>query len=544
MAFRSKLVLPSLALLSISVCGAPLADEDIGYELLFASAGPDVQRTCFQTPELHPPTSGAFFIGGPAKFDMGGYQFQSFFDGYGRMNRFELQDGKVCFTAKYMNTSYYKEAELLGRPAGGMFMGTEPKLPPCPLTHPFCKLTGAESDNNWVNLMPTGEPGEGLLLTDSPIFVRFDFESMGTFGNYKWKDGGVSGMLPKWLKAFHAPATGSAHPVRRPGTESTWVEVMLEVGFSQFLAVYTIDTRTMDRALLAHVPMKGPMYFHSFGVSENYVVLPCNLKMGGNGSAGGNSIIGAFGDGWDGIHVVDRNGNVQVFETDRFFHVHVANTFENETGIVMDLGTFQKVPFSYHTLETALNLNKTERDVHQGTMTERIHMHLAGPRKGQVTREHLGMPGRQTDFFKINHQVWGLPYCIYYGVEWFHNDKDYASMAILKHNICQRTRTYWSKRYVYPTEPYFLPNSKHETPLAEDDGLLFFVALDGIRKASDFVILDGKTFQEITVVNLPVHIPFLAHGQFVPKAGAEVVKATLEVDRPDLAAAVASIIAV
>mmetsp|Transcript_102554 Transcript_102554/g.249265 ORF Transcript_102554/g.249265 Transcript_102554/m.249265 type:complete len:534 (-) Transcript_102554:106-1707(-) len=529
-------VASTLAVLSLLAGGAAAA-ADAGYELLVASAGPDVQRTCFEAKGLRTPTKGAFFIGGPAKFDMGGYSFQSFFDGYGRMNRFELQDGAVCFTAKYMNTSYYKEAELLGRPAIGMFMGTEPPLPRCPLRHPFCKVAGAPTDNNWVNLLPTDRAGEGLLLTDSPFFLRFDYDTMATFGNYHWKDGG---MMPKWLKKFHAPATGSAHPVHRPKTESTWIEVMLEVGLTQALAVYTIDTKTMDRALLAHVPMKGAMYFHSFGVTENYVVLPCNLKIG----LGGKSLIGSFTDGWDGIHVVDRDGKVQVFDTEKFFHVHIANTFENETGIVMDLGTFQNIPFSYHTLATAMFLNKTERDTKQGTMTERIHLHLKGPKQGQVTREHLGLPGRTNDFFKINHQVWGLPYCTYYSVEWFHNDKDYASMAISKHNTCKNTRAYWSKPYSYPSEPYFLPRGTGTTPEVEDDGLVLFVTLDGVRKASDFVILDGKTFKEIAVIHLPVHIPFLAHGQFIPKVGQEVVKAALEVEHPEIATAVEAFITV
>jgi len=351
-------------------------------------------------------------------------------------------------------------------------------------------------------------------------------------------------MLPKWLKPLHFPATGSAHPVHRPKTESSWVEVMLEVGFTEALAVYTIDTKSMDRSLLAHVPMKGAMYFHSFGVTENYVVLPCNLKLGGNGSAGGKSIIGSFGDGWDGIHVVDLQGKVQVFDTQRFFHVHIANTFENATGIVMDLGTFEKIPFSYHTLSTAMNLNKTERDIRQGTMTERIHLHLSGPKKGEVTREHLGIRERQTDFFKINHNFWGLPYCIYYGVEWWHNDQDYASMAVLKHDVCKGTRTYWSKQYSYPSEPYFLPKYGDVTPDSEDDGLLFFVTLNGTRRASDFVILDGKTFDEIAVVELPVHIPFLAHGQFIPKIARDAMKESASVEHPELAAAIDALITV
>jgi len=313
---------------------------------------------------------------------------------------------------------------------------------------------------------------------------------------------------------------------------------MLEIGLRKYLAVYTIDTRSMERTLLAHVPMKGAMYFHSFGVSENYVVLPCNMELGGKGGFMG------IGDGWDGIHVVDRAGDVTIFNTTKFFHVHIANTFENDTGIVMDLGTFPKVPFSPHALSTASFLNKTERDIYQGTMTERIHMHMSGPKKGQVTREHLGVPGRQVDFFKINHQVWGLPYCVYYGVEWFHNDVDYASMAVLKHNVCNNTRTYWSKQYSYPGEPYFLPRGVASTPDAEDDGLLFFVTLNGTRKASDFVILDGKTLEEVAVTELDVHIPFLAHGQFVPRATHKVMEASSDSEHADVAAVVNSFVTV
>merc|ERR1712176_373340 len=313
---------------------------------------------------------------------------------------------------------------------------------------------------------------------------------------------------------------------------------------SEYLEVYEIDTKTMDRSLISHVPMNGAMYFHSFGASENFVVLPCNLKMGLPKLGG--SLIDAFQGGWDGIHVVDRrDGSIQKFQTDAFFHVHIANTFENATGITIDLGSFDEVPFSVHTLVTKKNLNKTERDTGGAKQkVERLHMHLAGPLKGTVTREELGVPGRMVDFFKINHNVWGLPYCIYYGVEWLHNDVDYANMAILKHDVCQNKRSYWHKDNVYVSEPYLLPKGSGTTPDVEDDGLLMFLALDGVRKASDFVILDGKTMEEIAVVHLNEHIPFLAHGQFVPKAAQEAAKPVLQVDHPELASAVDAFITV
>jgi len=514
-------------------------DPDTGYDLLVTSAGPNVQRTCFKVPALPEAVNGAFFISGPGKFEMGGYHFKSFFDGYGKINRFELHDGEVCYTNKFLNTSYLQAAEKLGRISNGpTFFGVEPTLPWCPLSNPVCFLTGAQSDNNWVNILPI--KGEGLMLTDSPIFVRLNYEELTVSpGNYPWKDAvhGSGGMLPGFLAKFHSPATGSAHPAPRPGTKNTYVEIMLEVGILPFsenlIAVYNIDADTMDRSLVAHVPVKGAQYLHSFGVSKNYVVLPCNLRVGMPTST---ALLSAFKGGWDGIHVVDLEGNVQVFQTEPFFHVHIANTFENDTGIVMDLGTFGTIPFSPHTLSTDLFKNKTERDTKSNQNVERMHLHTAGPLKGQVTRQKLSPPGRMTDFFKINDMKAGKPYCFYYAVEWFHDDKTYANMAIMKHDICTGARSYWHKEHSYVAEPFFIPTGTETS--AEDDGVLVFVTLNGARGASDFVVLDAKTFNEIAVVQLPDHIPFLAHGQFIPKVAQEAVKAAMEMEHPTLAAAI------
>lgn len=532
------------ATLLIGAQASPSEDADIGYDLLVTSAGADVPRTCFKVPQLPASVDGAFFISGPAKFEMGGYHFKSFFDGYGRINRFELRDGEVCFTAKFLNTSYLLAAEKLGRICNGpTFYGVEPKLPSCPWRHPMCFLSGAQLDNNWVNILPV--KGEGLMLTDSPIMTRLNYETLTVeAGNYPWADSAAhsGGMLPGFLKKDHAPSVGSAHPLRRPKTDGVYVEIMGEMAILPFeggsmLAVYNIDTNTMNRSLLAHVPVKGAQYLHSFGVSEHYVVLPLNLKMGMPTSG---SLISAFEAGWDGIHVIDLEGKIQVFETDPFFHVHIANTYENETGIVMNLGTYGEIPFSPHAVSKALFVNKTGRDT-RGNFTqnvERIHLHLSGPLKGSVTREKISPPGRQTDFFKINDMKNGMPNCIYYAVEWFHDDKAYASMAVMKHDLCANQRTYWNKQYSYPGEPFFIATGNETS--SEDDGLLVFVTLDGPRSASDFVILDAKTFKEIQVVQLPTHIPFTAHGQFIPHAAKEAVKAAMEVEDPILAATVDS----
>jgi hypothetical protein len=36
-----------------------------------------------------------------------------------------------------------------------------------------------------------------------------------------------------------------------------------------------------------------------------------------------------------------------------------------------------------------------------------------------------------------------LRYCFYYANEWFHDTVSYASMAVVKQNVCTGERTYW-----------------------------------------------------------------------------------------------------
>merc|ERR550525_1603948 len=136
-----------------------------------------------------------------------------------------------------------------------------------------------------------------------------------------------------------------------------------------------------------------------------------------------------------------------------------------------------------------------------------------------TTMEHLVTTGREYDFYKINPEFNGLPYCVYYAVEWFHDDRAYASMAIMKHDLCQDKISYWSQPNAYVNEPYFTAGQSGK----KDDGTLIFTALDGVVGRSIFVALDAQSFKELQRVQLPSHIPFTAHGSFIPssKGGAE-----------------------
>jgi len=256
-------------------------------------------------------------------------------------------------------------------------------------------------------------------------------------------------------------------------------------------------------------------------VTPNYVVLPLNLMNSNIGPGHPPFIIGNFHKSWKGIHIVNFKGEVvQVFnDMDPFTHVHIANTFENASGITMDLVIYKDIPFErMPVMDIVMNLNKTLRDnsYPRGQM-RRMHMDLT-TQKTTVTK--LTDNNKDYDFIKVNPAVNGYAYCIYYAVEWYHDNVSYASMAVMKHDICKGTKLFWSELDIYMNEPFFIANSKGA---AEDDGTLIFTANNGQTGKAVFIALDAKTFTEVERIVLPNHIPFTAHGQFIPAVSEVVV---------------------
>lgn len=270
---------------------------------------------------------------------------------------------------------------------------------------------------------------------------------------------------------------------------------------------------------------------HSFGVTPNYVILPMNLKVEMFNILN-PLLIDKMKDNWKGIYLVDSSGKQHVFDTeDHFSHVHFVNSFENDTGVVADIGVHNQNIFSHNALmDIALFLNKTARDSWDGRgSVRRFHFHTSGPLAGKTTSEDLlfmGIADENIEFPKVNPAFIGLPYCVYYALQFGHDRGDFGSFAIVKHNVCERKATFWNRPNMYPGEPNFVGNGASNV---EDDGIVVFVALDGNTRTSKLVVLNATTMEELDVVDLTVgHIPFTAHGTFIP-ANARVTRETIVV---------------
>lgn len=82
----------------------------------------------------------------------------------------------------------------------------------------------------------------------------------------------------------------------------------------------------------------------------------------------------------------------------------------------------------------------------------------------------------------------------------------------MKLDLERNTAASWREKGCYPGEPVFVPAPETAN---EDDGVILSVVLDTRKGASFLVILDASTFGELARAELPHHIPFGFHGNYL-----------------------------
>ena len=200
----------------------------------------------------------------------------------------------------------------------------------------------------------------------------------------------------------------------------------------------------------------------------------------------------------------------------KLYFVHVANTYENSSGIVIDITSGTANPFNDVLVTVTAQLNKTARDATQpAAVQQRVKRFLLPwDESVPVSTELISDPTRKTEFPKINPNYAGRKHCFYYAINWFNDLKSYASMAVTKYDVCTGAAPLqWSKQHWYPAEPMMIPKPG---AIQEDDGLVIFTAVDGVNGHAYLFTLDAETMTELSRVGPYSHIPFPAHGAFYP----------------------------
>merc|ERR1711953_707457 len=190
------------------------------------------------------------------------------------------------------------------------------------------------NDNTFVNTFK--HAGKLLSVTDAPIMLTLDPLSLNVTGTMKWSDS-VASMFA---------IIGSAHPE----INHKFGEYLEFAGNQNMLtghvdiAIYGIsDKNPGTRIPRGHAKMTTVPYMHSFGVTDDYVILPrmpvkFGLPLGKTMSAAFTDMTITKAGPDNAFHIVPLDGSSTIVRTlpveDKLYYTHCVNSYENETGLV------------------------------------------------------------------------------------------------------------------------------------------------------------------------------------------------------------------
>ena len=429
---------------------------------------------------------GSLIRTGPARWEAGEKTMNHWFDGFAALHRFGIADGEVSYASRFLETKAYRAAKETGEIAYQEFA-----TDPCRSL--FQRVTSMFSpkisDNANVNLVKLGE--RFVSMTETPIPVQFDGETLETAG-VAWK---VPGIL----------TTAHPHLDRATGGLLNYAAALGPRNQYRFFRLGKEDTKP---EVVGRIGVREPAYMHSFGLSERFIVLaefpyvvnPLALALSGRPYIENYRWKPERGTRFT---LIDRKSGKATgpFTTDPFFAFHHVNAYEDGDEIVVDICTQDDAQIIEDLYLERLRAGKPATPA-------TLRRFRINPQTGAVAHEQLiegGFELPRINYGRCNERpyryVWGAGTR---GSGWFDE--------IVKADVVAGERSVWWEDGCFPGEPVFVaaPGA-----VAEDEGVLLSVVLDGRRGSSFLLVLDAQTLDEVARAQAPDHVPFGFHGQFM-----------------------------
>jgi beta,beta-carotene 9',10'-dioxygenase len=440
--------------------------------------------------------SGALLRTTPARFEAGKTPLTQWFDGHAMLHRFAIHQGQVTYRSRYMDSAAAQEVDHAGELVRGEF-GTDP----CRTV--FARVAavfhpGTLTDNCNVNVVRRGD--EIIAMTETPMRLTFDPDTLH-IGRTINDAAGIKGQI------------ATAHPHHDRG-RSTSYSYLLHLGMTSTYKLVATDDQTGDARLLAQFVVPHPSYVHSFGMSENnlimalgpFVVDPLTLAVSGKPFIRNYHWRPELGLRF---FVIDKNNGAVVVETtaSAAFTFHHVNAFEEGDTLVVDLLVY---PDSGAVERLDLDLM---RSATPSVVVGQLRRYRIALGTGRV--KDVALSDTLFEFPQINYgQVGGQPYRFAFGAGSLGGD---LHDCIVKVGTTTGETLRWTAPGVYPGEPVFV---RHPDGVTEDAGVLLSVVLDAKVGASFLVVLDAGTLTELARATAPHVITFGFPGGFFPNQSA------------------------
>uniref|UniRef100_A0A672Z2X4 Beta-carotene oxygenase 1, like n=1 Tax=Sphaeramia orbicularis TaxID=375764 RepID=A0A672Z2X4_9TELE len=483
-----------------------------------------------------------FYTNGPGKFSVGESEYKHWFDGMSLIHSFTFSNGEVTYRSKFLKSDTYKRNVKADRIVVSEF-GT--MIYPDPSFTHLCNAIPDFTDNNLINIIRYGQ--DYYAASEINYINQIDPVTLETVGRVNYRnhialnlatahphydsEGNTYNMgtaimglgLPKYV-IFKVPANASG-----TSTSSTWTK--------HYISICSIPFRST----------LYPSYFHSFGMTENYIVFveqPFKLdiiKLATAYFRGVNwgSCLKFDKDDITLFHVINRKTGKAVstrYYGDALVVFHHLNAYEDQDHLVFDLISYKNSNlydmFYMHNMrqETSDFIQSNQHfsppvcqrfvlplNIHKDSVRGSNLVTLTDTTAQALVQEDGSVYCQPDDIFQglelpgINYNFNTKKYRYFYGsrVEWTpHANK------IAKIDIESRTHMEWQEENCYPSEPVFVASPG---AVDEDDGVILSSVISPDPNISPFMlILNAKTFEEIGRASIPASVHMDLHGHFIP----------------------------
>lgn len=435
--------------------------------------------------------TGTLVRNGPGALSVGEQRYRHWFDGLAMLHKFSFHQGDVSYANRFLQSNAYKSAMETGKIAYSEFA-----TDPCRSL--FARIMAVFSpqptDNAKVSIGKVAD--RYLALCETPIQVEFDPETLESVGVFSYEKGQAGEMT-------------TAHP--HFDGDAAYNVVTRFNRISQYRIYRVVGNSKPFR--VGAIPVKEPSYMHSFGMSQNYVIVtefplvvnPIHLLLW----------LKPFIENFHWkpergtpFWVVNRHTGEVVgqFESDSFFAFHHVNAFERGEDLFVDA-----VCYPDASIVNQYYLNRLA-DQHQAIPQGELRRYQIDLRNGKrVTYETLSETGLELPRFDYATYNTDGDYQYVYGIGTDTSIPAEFYNQIVKIDVHARASTRWAEPHCYPGEPVFIASPNRTS---EDDGVLISVVLDATQGRSYLLVLDAASLAEIARAYVPHSILFGYHGEF------------------------------
>lgn len=459
--------------------------------------------------------SGTLVRNGPATWQAGGQELRHWFDGLAMLHKFDFRDGEVAYANRFLRSPQYRHVQERGK-LGYSEFATDP------CRRIFKRLVTrfappAFGHNASVSVHQLFD--RFVAMTETPLPVEFDPDTLDTVGVVGFEDG-------------VAATTSSPHP-HTETRSGDYLNTITHFSRRCSYKVFRVPKAAVEageglrREVLAELPVKEPAYMHSFGQTENHVVLaeyplvvnPLKVLLKDR----------PFAENLEWrphrptrFLVIEKTTGetVAIRNAEPFFCFHHVNAFEREGEVLVDLLAYPDASIIDRLyLEV---LRDPEANIPASSVAElrryriRLSDYGSSPRADGPLLDYEVLSEARLELPRIDERRTGREYDRVYGVGASHEGQSGWVDQLVRVEVRERDYLTWRREGCYPGEPVFVARPGADT---EDGGLILSVVLDAAEGGSFLLALDARSFEEVATARVPHRVPFDFHGRYFARAG-------------------------